>query len=163
MHATVVHERDKFEYTKGIEQTIDHRPFLDGEPGPLKHVYAVAKLKDGEVLVEVMSKAQVDAIRARSKSGSNGPWVTDYDEMAKKTVFRRLSKWLPLSSELFEKAVEHDNSDYVDAEVVQQALESGAVSDSVKERVGQKRRALITEVKAPEEIAEEPQADQPAA
>lgn len=155
IHATVVYEKDKFRMTKGIEQTIDHEPFLEGDAGALRYVYAVAKLKGGEVLVEVMSRAQVDAIRARSRSGSNGPWVTDYDEMAKKTVFRRLAKWLPLSSELFDKALEHDNSDYVDGEVVQQALDSGA-SESVKERVSGKVRALkAADVKAPEEISEE--------
>lgn len=41
----------------------------------------------------------MEAIRNRSRAGNSGPWVTDFDEMAKKTVFRRLSKWLPISSE----------------------------------------------------------------
>lgn len=141
MHASVVYERDKFRFAKGIEQTIEHEPFLDGEPGPLKYVYAVAKLKGGEVLIEVMSRAQVEAIRARSRSGKNGPWVTDFDEMAKKTAFRRLAKWLPLSSEIFERALEHDNADFVDGEVAEQAI--GAQSESVKERVKGRRMAIV--------------------
>ncbi len=54
-----------------------------------------------------MSKDEVEAIRKRSRSGSSGPWVTDWNEMAKKTVFRRHSKWLPLSPDLRD-AIEKD-------------------------------------------------------
>jgi recombination protein RecT len=43
---------------------------------------------------------EIEAIRKRSRSGQSGPWVSDFDEMAKKTVFRRASKWLPLSPEI---------------------------------------------------------------
>ena len=58
-----------------------------------------------------MSKKEVDDIRKRSRAGQSGPWVTDYEEMAKKTVFKRLSKWLPVTPDL-EAAVEHDNQEY---------------------------------------------------
>ena len=51
-----------------------------------------------------MSRAQVDAIRAQSKAGNSGPWQTHYEEMAKKTVIRRLFKYLPVSIEI-QKAV----------------------------------------------------------
>ena len=47
-----------------------------------------------------MTRDECEAIRKRSRAGSSGPWVTDFDEMAKKTVFRRASKWLPLSPEI---------------------------------------------------------------
>jgi recombination protein RecT len=117
IRAVVVHEKDVFKLREGIEQTIKHEPFLDGEPGPLKYVYCVAKLKDGSVQIEVMTRAQVEAIRARSRSGGSGPWQTDYEEMAKKTVVRRISKYLPMSAEL-EKAIDLDNGDFVDGEVV---------------------------------------------
>jgi recombination protein RecT len=104
------------------------------------------------VHVEVMSRSQVDAIRARSRSGSNGPWVTDYDEMAKKTVVRRALKYCPLSSERYEKALEHDNADYIDGEIAASAAEPVNASESVKERVG-KRRNLVVE--APPELPAE--------
>lgn len=117
IRAVVVHEKDVFKMREGIEQTIKHEPFLDGDAGQLKYVYCVAKLKDGSVQIEVMTRAQVEGIRARSKSGKNGPWVSDYEEMAKKTVVRRLAKYMPMSAEL-EKAFEMDNADYVDGEVV---------------------------------------------
>jgi len=48
----------------------------------------------------VMWRRQVEEIRKRSKASSDGPWVTDWDEMAKKTVLRRLCKLLPASIEL---------------------------------------------------------------
>jgi recombinational DNA repair protein RecT len=47
-----------------------------------------------------MTKDEVDSIKQRSRAGSSGPWVTDYNEMGKKTVFRRLTKWIPLSAEI---------------------------------------------------------------
>lgn len=117
IRAVVVHEKDVFKLREGIEQSIKHEPYLDGEPGPLKYVYCVAKLKDGSIQIEVMTRAQIDSIRARSRSSSNGPWTTDYEEMAKKTVVRRIAKYLPLSAEM-EKAIEHDSGDFVEGEIV---------------------------------------------
>jgi recombination protein RecT len=56
--------------------------------------------KDGTKQSDVMTLAEINAVRKRSRAGGEGPWVTDYAEMAKKTVFRRLSKWLTLSPEV---------------------------------------------------------------
>ena len=71
-------------------------------------VYAVAHLKDGYTQFEVMTRDEVEAIRERSKSKSHGPWVTDFAEMARKTVVKRLCKYLPLSPQLA-AAIELDN------------------------------------------------------
>lgn len=158
VRAVVVYEKDRFRMTEGLEQTIDHEPYLDGDAGGLKYVYCVIKLRDGGYIVEVMSKAQVDAIKARSRSSSNGPWVTDYNEMAKKTVAKRGMKWAPLASERFVKALEHDNTDAIDGEVVEHVLadQPESTSAAIKERVG-KRRMPMTDV--PAEIAAEPKAE----
>jgi recombination protein RecT len=104
IHADVVCEEDEFSYKNG---EVNHEPNLRKERGAVFAVYAIAKFKDGAEKSEVMSLSEVEAIRKRSKSGTSGPWVTDWNEMAKKTVFRRLSKWLPLSPE-FRDAVEAD-------------------------------------------------------
>lgn len=160
IRAVVVHEKDRFRMTEGIEQTLDHEPYLEGDAGPLKYVYAVAKLKDGSVQVEVMSRAQVDAIRARSRAGNSGPWVTDYDEMAKKTVLRRLSKWLPLATERWEKALELDNGDCVEGEATEAAAATVSELVSVKERVKAKRQLVVDAVDVPPE--EEPPAPEAA-
>jgi len=94
----LVYENDQFEYQYGLEDSIVHKP-ATGDRGSLVAVYAIAKLKDGGYQFEVMSKEEVDEIRKSSKSGNNGPWVTDYPEMVRKTGIRRLFKYLPISIE----------------------------------------------------------------
>lgn len=98
--AKIVYERDEFYYEDGLELILKHKPYLDGDPGQVRAAYSVAKLKTGEVSVEVMTKFQIDRIRAMSKSKDKGPWVDHYAEMAKKTVARRHSKVLPMSTDL---------------------------------------------------------------
>ncbi|EKY3117334.1 recombination protein RecT [Cronobacter turicensis] len=107
LSARAVHENDTFSYAYGLEEKLEHVPCEDGNPGALTHVYAVARLKDGGVQFEVMSKAAVDKVRALSKSSDKGPWVDHYEEMAKKTAIRRLFKYLPVSIEL-QRAVNID-------------------------------------------------------
>jgi len=95
--AQVVCENDSFQWENGeVKHQIDFRR----DRGTMFAVYAQISFKDGTKQVDVMTKAEVDAIRKRSKSGQSGPWVTDYNEMAKKTVFRRASKWVTLSPEV---------------------------------------------------------------
>lgn len=101
IEAHVVHDGDKFECCFGLDPRLEHTPDWDADgSGALKFVYAVAKLKDGGTQFEVMSKAAVEAIRLRSKAGNGSPWKTDYEEMARKTVIRRLFKYLPVSVEM---------------------------------------------------------------
>ena len=91
-------ENDEFDYEWGLNERLEHKP-ADGERGELTHVYAVAKFKDGSHHFEVLSKSEVDKIRASSPSANSGfsPWKTHYTEMAKKTAIRRIAKYLPLS------------------------------------------------------------------
>lgn len=117
IYARAVYEKDRFEYSYGLDQACSHVPSLEEDRGKLTHVYAVAHLKDGGRQFEVMSRAEVEAIRKRSKAGNSGPWVTDYEEMSKKTVLRRLCKMLPASVELA-RAVALD--EHVDAGIAQQ-------------------------------------------
>ena len=99
--AYIVYEKDDFAVELGTVGCISHRPYLGAEnPGPMVAVYAVARFTDGSTQFDVMTKAQVDAIRKRSRASANGPWVTDYEEMAKKTVARRLCKYLPMAVQL---------------------------------------------------------------
>ena len=98
IHADVVCENDIFENAKG-EVTRHEVDYKNGR-GAVLAAYAEVTLKDGSQQTEILSKAEVDGIRGRSKSGNNGPWKTDYNEMAKKTAFRRLCKWLTFSPEI---------------------------------------------------------------
>jgi recombination protein RecT len=81
------------------QERLKHEPMLTGERGKPALVYATAKFKDGTVQNEVMTVADVEKVRNVSRSKGNGPWVQWWDEMARKTVIRRLSKYLPLSAE----------------------------------------------------------------
>jgi recombinational DNA repair protein RecT len=60
----------------------------------------VAHFKDGGYQFEVMSLEEIESVRKSSKASESGPWMTHFPEMAKKTVLRRLFKWLPVSIEL---------------------------------------------------------------
>lgn len=95
-----VYEKDEFIYEEGLDTILKHKPYLEGPPGQLRAVYSIARLKTGEVSVDVMPRWQVDRIRSMSKAKDNGPWKDHFDEMAKKTVARRHSKVLPMSTDL---------------------------------------------------------------
>ena len=100
VYADKVCEDDVFEASveNGVKQ-ITHRPDFRKARGPAVCYYSVCQ-RDGVTDWEVMTKEEVDAIRKRSRAGGNGPWVTDYDEMAKKTVLRRMSKRWDLLPEI---------------------------------------------------------------
>jgi recombination protein RecT len=89
-----------FRVERGTTNTIFHRQRFDKErKNVLFAAYSVVKFKDGTHHFEVMGRSQIDAIRERSKAKDNGPWVTDYTEMGKKTVLRRNMKTVPKSPE----------------------------------------------------------------
>ncbi len=106
--AQVAYDKDMFEYELGDEERIVHKPFLGEERGRQIAVYAIAKTKDGAIYREVMSVADVEKVRGASKTGKFGPWVDWWDEMAKKTVIRRLAKRLPSSADL-DQVLANDN------------------------------------------------------
>lgn len=95
-----VYEGDRFKRVLGLSPLLEHEPMDEDDPAKLTHCYVVIKLQNGGTIVECMTRKQVDRIRSRSKSSSNGPWVTDYAEMAKKTVLRRALKRCPMSIEM---------------------------------------------------------------
>ena len=99
--AQVVHENDHFVWKLGFDEDVEHSPPpLDQARGKPIGAYATAVLKDGSRLLEVMSYEEIEQVRAVSRSGKNGPWVAWWGEMARKTVMRRLSKRLPMSTDL---------------------------------------------------------------
>lgn len=110
--AAPVYENDEFEFERGFNPQLKHKPNLRGDRGALLCFFAAAILKDGSKQGEVMTIAEVEAIRARSQAKDNGPWVTDYNEMGKKTVLRRLSKLLPMALEISRLVREEDENEY---------------------------------------------------
>jgi recombination protein RecT len=124
LHASEVCENDLFDYDLGEvkKHTVDFKK----PRGKVYAFYSLCKFRDGTAKADVMTLDEVKAIQARSKAGRSGPWITDFNEMGKKTVFRRLSKWLPLSPEI-RAAVEVDD-DVIDIEAKQQANAGGLAS-----------------------------------
>lgn len=101
-------ENDQFELVYGLDEKLVHRPAM-GERGEVIGFYAVAKLKDGGHSFEFMSLHQVrEIMKATQSKGKYGPWQDHFIEMGRKTVIRRLAKYLPLSIE-FQTAVALDN------------------------------------------------------
>ncbi|MGI5223594.1 recombination protein RecT [Actinoallomurus sp. CA-142502] len=103
-----VYTQDEYELVYGLAgDTLVHRPHLDGPRGEPRLYYAVARLKDGGyALTDPMTQADMEAHRdkyamAKNKQGEVvGPWKTEFEAMAHKTMVRRIIKLLPMSTEL---------------------------------------------------------------
>lgn len=120
VYAHVVHEGDDFEETLGTEPSITHRPKRTSKT--ITHAYAVAVLFNGSKQIEVMTADEINAIRDisesykafKDKKTSSCIWESDYSEMCRKTVIKRLTKYLPKTDQ-WEKlgtAIDLDNRDY---------------------------------------------------
>jgi len=118
IRAETVCEKDLFEWVDG---QVSHRINWREDRGEVQAVYAEAIMKSGEKQTAVMTKAEVEAIRKKSKAGNSGPWVEFWSEMAKKTAVRRLSKMLPLASEIMEQ-VSKDDDQFTMRNVTRQPL-----------------------------------------
>jgi recombination protein RecT len=112
IEAWPVYLGDRFECLLGLEPSLVHAPDWENpnrtNPDMLRFVYAVARLKDGGRQFAVMSRAEVEMIRNRTfdknktsaDDRAKSPWATDFEQMALKTVIRRLFKHLPVSIEM---------------------------------------------------------------
>jgi recombination protein RecT len=125
IHADVVCENDVFDFDLG--EITRHKIDFKAERGKVYAAYAIVTMKDGTKKCEVLSKQELDGIRARSKAGKSGPWVSDYNEMAKKTAFRRVSKWIPLSAEIRDAI--HADDDVIEGEIVQSRTTRPGLND----------------------------------
>lgn len=92
--AELVFEKDAFAY-RGPSTAPVHEADVFGDRGALKGGYVIAKLPDGEVLIDVMSVAEIHKVRDTSKAKDKGPWVDWYHEMCKKTLIKRAYKSWP--------------------------------------------------------------------
>jgi recombination protein RecT len=117
--AELVYETDAFTLNgAGIAPTHTYNPFSK-ERGAIVGAYCVAKLPDGDYLTETMSLDEINSIRDRSSAWKawiekhkKCPWVTDFGEMARKTVVKRGSKyWASSGSDRLQQAIHHLNVD----------------------------------------------------
>lgn len=155
--AFVVYKNDVFEVEYGMDTKIIHKPkFGHHENSDVTHAYAIATLADGSKQFEVMSIEEIHAIRERSdgyrafKTGkaNSAIWETDFGEMAKKTVIKRLCKYLPKSviNEKWERvmnAVDIDNNDYSATEQQISYIESLVSSSTYDDR---QRQYILSQI-----------------
>lgn len=116
--AHVVYEKDHFKIDLGSD-IIDHVPYLNGDRGDFKLVWARAVLDDGGVQIEFMTKDQIDKIRKGSQQKDGIPWTYHYDEMARKTVIRRICKMLPMMVEDYRFIKNEEKEEYRDVDAAQ--------------------------------------------
>lgn len=150
--ASEIYSNDTFEYKKGFEETLNHIPnFLDR--GELIGFYAYAITKDGGRIAEVMTKADVEKIRNRSQAARSGfsPWSTDYEMMGRKTVIKRLCKYLPLSIEVQEKIQFDEDKEFKDATSIELNLGEQKLATSIDWTQAKQEAEQIEKVQASEE------------
>lgn len=118
IHAQAVYQGDEFDYWE--DETGQHFKFRATRGVPhteatLTDVYVNAQLLPAGSVFVHMTKEEVEAVKRRSPAGNKGPWRTDYEAMALKTVVRRSFKWLPVSVEAQSAAVSDETTpDYSD-------------------------------------------------
>ena len=165
----VVYEKDHFDLEFGREQIVVHRPCLEGDRGAMKLVYAIAWLRDNpRPHVEWMPKKEIEKIRNASPGGDGNIWRDHPGEMWRKTVVRRICKYLPKSTEL-EKALQVDNEAYGGALDIDFAVaddEDPAGVEGLKEKINArdkaKKKADAPLDVAPDEAPETPAEPAPA-
>lgn len=126
--AQVVYANDRFTYVLGDDERIEHAPApLDQDRGKPIAAYAIVKLTDGTTIREIMRASEIINI------GGQGSNSLQYDpakgknfaEWWRKTVIRRITKYIPRSSDAvgrFEQAAERIDEDFeFEAEVAPQA------------------------------------------
>ncbi|MFQ5610026.1 MAG: recombinase RecT, partial [Woeseiaceae bacterium] len=110
--ARVVYANDEWHVEEGLRRDLNHKPCMADDRGEAIAVYAIAEMDNGKVDWDWMHAYEVRDIESRSRS-NNGPWSSDWGEMAKKTMIKRLMKQLPLSTD-FARVIEiDDDSDAV--------------------------------------------------
>ena len=111
IQAHIVYENDTFECEYGLNPTLKHVP-ADADRGEPSKVYAVFKTKTGGYGFEVMS---MDDVRRHAEKYSQAyksgysPWKTNFEEMAKKTVLKKVLKYAPMKSD-FVRGIVQDES-----------------------------------------------------
>lgn len=103
VYAYEVRENDEFDYELGVHANLKHKP-ATSERGEVTGYYSVYHLKDGGYGFFYLSKAEaMEHAQRFSKSQKGGklfgPWADHFDEMAKKTAMKAMTKYMPISVE----------------------------------------------------------------
>ncbi|MFW0857012.1 recombinase RecT [Cronobacter dublinensis] len=85
--------------SNGLDKAPTHKYNAFGDRGEVVGGYCTVKTPDGDYLTEEMSLAEIKAVEATSKA-KNGPWKNFWEEMARKTIVKRASKYWPKAQRL---------------------------------------------------------------
>jgi recombinational DNA repair protein RecT len=143
-------EADEFDYwTDDVGEHLLHKPaILADDRGALVAVYSIGKHKDGGTpKIEVMTRKQVEQVRSFSKAKDSGPWVHWYDEMARKSVIHRMSKYIATTPEI-ERLIARDHELY--------DLEQRATKQITGQSGTAAAKALLGLNEIPPEVSDEP-------
>ena len=103
IEARPVYDGDNITISYGLEDKFEHIPYhqIDGaDKGKLKGVSLKVKFVNGGYLTDYMPLCEIEEHRSRSLAKDSGPWKTDYEAMALKTIIRKNFRWLPVSTEI---------------------------------------------------------------
>jgi recombination protein RecT len=151
----VVYQNDDFDWNEGSGAFVKFRRKLDGERGEPVAVFAAITTKTGGNIVRVMSVSDVEAHRDRfSKAKEQSPWKTDFDEMACKTLLKRVAKRAPVSAEVQQAIALDDQIDFgapatidVTPPTDEKPSRAASVKDAVKAKAAAAAAAKASEEK----------------
>lgn len=154
--AKVVYANDTYE-SNGIDTAPTHKYNAFGERGSVVGVYCTVKTSGGDYLTDEMSVSDVEAIRKLSKAGTSkqGPWVNFWEEMAKKTVVKRASKYWPKAERLDQAIQVLNDEEGIFTEPVMAHTPEEVVQDQEaqrKEELFQKVSDLCDQMEAAEDF-----------
>ncbi len=138
IQAQCVYSGDEFEYELGLNAKLKHKPALKNR-GEMILAYALFKLENGGYAFDIMSKEDIDTLALKYSKGFSSaysPWKTNYEEMAKKTVIRKVLKYAPLKTD-FLRAMETDESIKTEIAVDMTEIKSEQIDADYKEVSGE--------------------------
>lgn len=159
IEAREVYENDEFEIVYGLDSNVTHKPTIRGNRGKLIGAYAIAKLIDGKQIFEWMNEEDIEKVRAVSKTAkrSDSPWNTFPASMYRKSVIKRLAKYLPLAIDEYlarlGKAIEIDNNyesgkkQEIDNKIMGVLISEGEVEEDYSEAPESKTKKMKKKLK----------------
>lgn len=138
----LVYSNDTYE-SNGLDTAPTHKYNAFGERGDVVGGYCTVKTSDGDYLTEDMSLAEIRTVEATSKA-KNGPWKTFWEEMARKTIVKRASKYWPKAQRL-DTAIHLLNED---EGVFQEPVMPHKSEEDIREDERRRQQEIIEQVQA---------------
>ena len=155
INAQVVYENDEFEYELGLESSLKHKPVMSNRGEPIAY-YAIYKLVNGGYGFEVMSIEDVKKhgqAYSQSFNSSYSPWNKNFDEMAKKTVLKKVLKYAPIKTD-FARGIAQDSTIKTDIKDEMSEVEDKMDWDSIDAEYSEGENEEDLDI--PDELAEAP-------